>query len=59
MTDHKNFIEVWNSTPDPIERAKKLGVTPASARTIAWTLRRAGFNLKRYSAGRKKVKTNE
>lgn len=44
-TDPMRFVAVWGESKSVKEVAEKLGITYGSARTIAWNLRKKGYEL--------------
>lgn len=50
----EDFIKVWNESKSIKEAATTLDMEYGQVRRVAASLRQLGYNLKKYSAGRKK-----
>lgn len=48
MTQATKFEKAWNGSKSVAQAAKKLGVKPRSASTMASTMRRMGAKLKKF-----------
>ena len=56
----EEFVAAWQSSESAIEAAKKLGITPGSARVVASVYRvKKGIPLKKFNVGSKGYSKNE